>query len=403
MIKIQCSAADAYLIQTETLTAGMVNLPVVKFEFSEDWDDMGKTAVVRAGTTIEEILVTDNEITVPATCMAYAGVNLIIGVWGGNSSVELPTVWCACGEILDGTDPEAATNHVEASTSEVAQMLGYADAIEQYAATLDGNVIRSVATDTTDADHYGSMDIVVMDTGVGANRRLTFKFINMKGLGIASVNFATTGDHVGQIQVVMEDETVYTYDGVADALAAMDDLGTDLSTAEAARAAAEALRQSAEATRVLAETGRSSAETGRVNAEAGRVTAENGRVTAEQQRVQAESQRVIEYNGMISTMNGIKSDTEALKNQTQQIANDALATESRISVLADSAESAASDAAESATEAAQYADDASANAALAAAHVYNVSVSGQTLVVTSAQYGFIITVEDTTVVFTDNT
>lgn len=403
MIKIQCSAADAYLIQTETLTAGMVNLPVVKFEFSDDWEGLGKTAVVRAGEVSKELLVVADQIIVPAECMADAGVNLIIGVWGANASIELPTVWCACGEILDGTDPDAATNHEDATTSEVAQMLAYAEAIEEYAETLDGNVIRSVATDVTDADQYGTTSVVVTDTGVGVNRKLTFKFINLKGLGIKSVTFQTTGDHVGRVQVKLDDDTIVNYDGIADALAALDDFESEVSSAEAARAAAELLRESAETSRSLAETSRATAETGRTNAEAARVAAESGRVTAEQQRVQAESQRVIEYDGMINTMNGIKNDTEALKNQTQTIANNALATESRINILADNAEAYAANASNSAEEAGQYAADSAANAALAAAHVYNVSVEDTTLVVTSAQYGFIISVEDTTVVFTDNT
>lgn len=249
MIKIQCSAADAYLLQTETLTAGMVNLPVVQFEFSSDWDGLGKTAVVRAGTVIEELLVVDDEITVPASCMNEAGVNLIIGVWGGNASVELPTVWCACGEILDGTDPSSATNHTEASTSEVAQMLGYAEAIESYARTLDGSVIRSVATDTTDADSYGQVQIVVQDSGVGANRRLTFKFVNMKGVGIDSVTFQPDGEDRGLVQVRLENGNVTNYEGIKDALDAMDDYQAALAIAEAARVQAEQTRMGNEVAR----------------------------------------------------------------------------------------------------------------------------------------------------------
>ena len=249
MIRIQCSAADAYLLQTETLTAGMVNLPVVQFEFSSDWDGLGKTAVVRAGTVIEELLVVDDEITVPASCMNEAGVNLIIGVWGGNASVELPTVWCACGEILDGTDPSSATNHTEASTSEVAQMLGYAEAIESYARTLDGSVIRSVATDTTDADSYGQVQIVVQDSGVGTNRRLTFKFVNMKGVGIDSVTFQPDGEDRGLVQVRLENGDVTNYEGIKDALDAMDDYQAALAIAEAARAQAEQTRMGNEVAR----------------------------------------------------------------------------------------------------------------------------------------------------------
>ena len=130
MIRIYCSKADATLQETETLTAGMVNTPVVQFTFSSDWNGLGKSAIVRAGTVIKEVVVSNNQIVVPSECLAKAGVNLIIGVWGGNFTTELPTVWCACGEIQDATNPNSALNHEDATASNVAQMLASAERAE---------------------------------------------------------------------------------------------------------------------------------------------------------------------------------------------------------------------------------------------------------------------------------
>ena len=241
MIKISVSAADAVLTQTETLTAGMVNLPTVQFTFTSDWNGLGKTAVVRAGTVVEELLVTDNQITVPAECMVDAGVNLIIGVWGGSDSVELPTVWCACGEILEGTDPTEASNDVEATTSNVAQMLGYADAIEQTAAAMAQSIITNVAVNTTNVNRYGTVQVAVSDSGPGSTRTLTFTFANMKGNGIESITFTESGDYKGRIQVRLSDNTVTNFDAL---ISCFQDMAS-IDAAEALRVAAEEQRGTA--------------------------------------------------------------------------------------------------------------------------------------------------------------
>ena len=131
MIRIYCDKANAYLKETETLTAKMVNLPTVKFTFSEDWDTYGKLAIVKAGdVSVPALAMVDNSITVPAACLRKSGVNLMIGVYGADGGHALPTVWCACGEILAGVDPESSEPWEDASESAVAQMLGYAKQIQ---------------------------------------------------------------------------------------------------------------------------------------------------------------------------------------------------------------------------------------------------------------------------------
>ena len=177
MIRIYCSKADATLQETETLTAGMVNTPVVQFTFSSDWDGLGKSAIVRAGTVIKEVVVSNNQIIVPSECLAKAGVNLIIGVWGGNFTTELPTVWCACGEIQDATNPNSALNHEDATASNVAQMLAAAEraeaALDQIKNANWDDVAQKVGTEKVNkplTDPNGTEGQVLVTNGDGSTR-----------------------------------------------------------------------------------------------------------------------------------------------------------------------------------------------------------------------------------------
>lgn len=280
MIRIRCDRANAYLQETETLTAGMVNLPTVQFTFSEDWDGYGKTAVVRAGNVRVEVLLIEDAITVPAECLEVAGVNLIIGVYGADSTHELPTVWCACGEILDGTDINSAINHVEATHSNVDQMLEYAASIEAYAEDLDENVIREVEADDTNANQYGTVGVDITDDHDPDSRKLTFTFTNLKGNGIETLNIIDDEEdpNYGKLQIRQSNGTIQNFSGLKDAIDSIDGLEEDIESAEAARVIAETGRTTAEATRVTNESDRNRAEGVREQNEAARAAAEEDRV-----------------------------------------------------------------------------------------------------------------------------
>ena len=280
MIRIRCDRANAYLQETETLTAGMVNLPTVQFTFSEDWDGYGKTAVVRAGNVRVEVLLIEDAITVPAGCLEVAGVNLIIGVYGADSTHELPTVWCACGEILDGTDINSAINHTEATSSNVDQMLEYAASIEAYAEDLDENVIREVEADDTNANQYGTVGVDITDDHDPDSRKLTFTFTNLKGNGIEALNIIDDEEdpNYGKLQIRQSNGTIQNFSGLKDAIDSIDGLEEDIESAEAARVIAETGRTTAEATRVTNESGRNRAEGVREQNEAARAAAEEDRV-----------------------------------------------------------------------------------------------------------------------------
>jgi len=133
MIRIYCDKADAFLKETQTLTKGMTNYPEVVLTYSSDWDGMGKAAVVRAGDKSINVLIRNNKFTIPAECFEESGVELIVGVQGSSGVHVIPTVWCACGEILEGTDVNESGNVGEPTEDLVLQMLGYAGQTEALA------------------------------------------------------------------------------------------------------------------------------------------------------------------------------------------------------------------------------------------------------------------------------
>lgn len=218
MIRIYCEAADAVLKETQTLTAGMINYPEVLLTFSDDWDGYGKAAVVRAGEVTVDVLIVNNKFVVPAECLQEAGVSLIVGVSGSDGVHTIPTIWCSCGEIQDGTDVNEASNVGTATPSLVDQMIAYAQAIEDYAEDLDTHVIRTVAANSTGANRFGTAAVDITDTGAGNNRTVTFTFTNLKGNGIESVTWVASGEYRGRIQIRMSDETVYNFDALIEAI-----------------------------------------------------------------------------------------------------------------------------------------------------------------------------------------
>lgn len=223
-IKIAVSQADATLVQATTLTSGMQNLPVVKFYFTDEWAGLGKTAVFIAGSVALEVLVVNNQAVVPAECLETAGVNLTVGIYGANTQIVLPTVYCSCGEILTGTDVGDASNVGEPTTELVDQMLGYAAEIEAVADTLDNLAIRTVTVNTDGANHYGIASVTLSDTGSGEDRTLTFAFSNLKGNGIESITWSEAGEYRGRIQITESNGTVTNFDALIEAINYLENL-----------------------------------------------------------------------------------------------------------------------------------------------------------------------------------
>lgn len=325
MIRIYCEAADAVLKETQTLTAGMINYPEVLLTFSDAWDGYGKAVVVKAGEVEETALIVNNKFVVPAECLAESGVNLIVGISGSDGVHTIPTIWCSCGEIMDSVDINDSTMDYPATPSLVEQMLGYAEDVVEEAQELQSYIIKNVAADDTNAGTWGVTDVSIADTGAGENRTLTFTFTNLKGKGIKAVLFTASGENKGRIQIKLDDDSVTNYDGVKEAIAAMESMMSDSGTAETERAAAETARDDAETLRDSAEQTREQNEDSRESAEIARQNAEGLRDSNEGTRIANETQRETNENTRQSNeANRVASFTEMSNTFEQWSTVDAL-------------------------------------------------------------------------------
>lgn len=107
MFKLQAKKTELCLLEREPTTSGSVNVYEARFEFSEDWEGLEKTAVFRAGEKSVSVLLDDTgETVVPWEVLTVPGKRLEAGVYGTRAAeVVLPTVWTDLGYIRTGAAP----------------------------------------------------------------------------------------------------------------------------------------------------------------------------------------------------------------------------------------------------------------------------------------------------------
>lgn len=107
MFKLQAKKTELRLLEREPTTSGSVNVYEARFEFSEDWEGLEKTAVFRAGEKSVSVLLDDTgETVVPWEVLTVPGKRLEAGVYGTRvAEVVLPTVWTDLGYIRTGAAP----------------------------------------------------------------------------------------------------------------------------------------------------------------------------------------------------------------------------------------------------------------------------------------------------------
>ena len=128
MIHVTIRERDAAAKATEPITSGSVGLPVL-FRFSEDWLELGKTAVFSGSGQTLDMAIPEDRCVVPHEVLRHSGGSLKIGVYGtgdGGKKVT-PTVWANAGVILPGTEP-TAVEESPATQTLVQQLLEEAQA-----------------------------------------------------------------------------------------------------------------------------------------------------------------------------------------------------------------------------------------------------------------------------------
>lgn len=122
------------LLEREPVTSGSVNAYAAKFEFSEDWSGLDKTAVFQAGCASREVLLgPEGACVVPWEVLRVPGYQLKAGVYGKQGGdVVLPTVWADLGVILEGVptggSPPPSPELWEQELARKGDGLGYTEA-----------------------------------------------------------------------------------------------------------------------------------------------------------------------------------------------------------------------------------------------------------------------------------
>ena len=120
--------------EKEPITSGSVNVYPVRFEFSEDWDGLERTAIFQAGCREKAVALVGGACTIPAEVLAEPGYYLMAGVYGKvGATVALPTVWANLGLILEGAisgetpEPSPLPDNWQEALNSKGDNLGYTD------------------------------------------------------------------------------------------------------------------------------------------------------------------------------------------------------------------------------------------------------------------------------------
>lgn len=99
---------------SELITSGSVKTNFVLFNFSEDWDGLGKVAVFQTKKSQIPVFVEDatKPVAIPWEVMAFPNETISVGVYGirdddpGTATIDeeivLPTIWTTLGKVVQG-------------------------------------------------------------------------------------------------------------------------------------------------------------------------------------------------------------------------------------------------------------------------------------------------------------
>lgn len=107
MIMLTASKSCLTASRQELLVEGAVNVNIVQFVFSSDWDGLTKTAVFQAGSYKYSVLLDEsNETPIPWEVLQNPRRTLYAGVYGTvGGDLVLPTIWASLGTIQEGATP----------------------------------------------------------------------------------------------------------------------------------------------------------------------------------------------------------------------------------------------------------------------------------------------------------
>ena len=109
MFEIIANKNKLHVIRREPVASGSVNIHQARFQFSEDWDGLEKTAVFRAGDEIISLRPdSSGACVIPWEVKARGGWRLEAGCYGTrDGETVLTTTWADLGMVLEGVPIQA--------------------------------------------------------------------------------------------------------------------------------------------------------------------------------------------------------------------------------------------------------------------------------------------------------
>ena len=109
MIRVTVNNRGVQAIPLSPVTVGAEGI-VAAFLFSDDWAGLAKTAIFKGSDQEVEMIILNNECTVPPEVLTEAGGMLMVGVYGndGHGTLIRPTIWGVVGRIEDSAISEDA-------------------------------------------------------------------------------------------------------------------------------------------------------------------------------------------------------------------------------------------------------------------------------------------------------
>lgn len=107
MIKVYCNGTRIQCLRQGELNVGMAGAPI-EFDFSSEWDGLGKTAVFRCDGSKDMIIGADGKTTVPTEILTTPGMDVEVGVYAvkeDGTTWPAPTTYCKIGRVGEGADP----------------------------------------------------------------------------------------------------------------------------------------------------------------------------------------------------------------------------------------------------------------------------------------------------------
>lgn len=106
MFKLYANKNNLTLLERERVTSGSVNVYQVRFDFSEDWAELDRTAVFRCGgKEFSMLLDASGRCVIPWEVLQKPGFRLEVGAYGSRGGeTVLPTVWESLGTVLTGVN-----------------------------------------------------------------------------------------------------------------------------------------------------------------------------------------------------------------------------------------------------------------------------------------------------------